>query len=87
MLVSQRLPDENADGREAVEWFNGRGVHVIYRHVTGANNECTLADYLTLNALGPYFNIEVEHGDAGTQAAVLDLLMEFIAAPSYRGML
>lgn len=87
MLVSTRRPQQNDAGRSAVGWLNDHGVHVIYRHVTPENNECTLADYLTLNALGPYFNLEVEHGDAGTHAALLDILMEFIASPSYRGML
>lgn len=87
MLVSTRPPEQNQAGRSAVSWFNDHGAHVIYRHATPENNECTLGDYLTLNALGPYFNLEVEYGDAGTQAALLDILMEFIASPSYRGML
>lgn len=87
MLVSTRAPDANSDGQAGIDWLNERGVHVIYRHVTDANNECTLADYLTLNRLGPYFNLEVEHGDVPTQLGLVDLLMEFLASTAYRGML
>jgi hypothetical protein len=87
MLVSLRPPAENPAGRGAVSWFNERGVHVLYRYVTPENNECTLADYLTLNRLGPYVTLEVEHGDANTEAALLDVLMRFFASPAYPGML
>jgi hypothetical protein len=87
MLFSTLLPEQNEAGRSAVSWFNDRGSHVIYRHVTPENNECTLGDYLTVNALAPYFNLEVEHGDAATHAALVDRLMEYIASPAYRGVL
>lgn len=79
MLVSTIPPLENASGRAAIDWFNRRGVHVVYRHVTDANNDCTLADFLTLNRLGDYVNLEVEHGDVDTQKAMVDLLIEFFA--------
>jgi hypothetical protein len=87
MLFSTRPPEQYEVGRSAVNWFNDRGAHVIYRYVTPENNECTLGDFLTLNAIAPYFNLEVEYGDATTQAALLEILMEFIASPNYRGML
>ena len=87
MLFSTRPPEQYEVGRSAVNWFNDSGAHVIYRYVTPENNECTLGDFLTLDGLAPYFNLEVEYGDATTHAALLDILMEFIASPSYRGML
>ena len=87
MLVGTRAPNERDAARRAIGWFNDRGAHVIYRHVSEANNGCTLADYLTLNRLGPYFNLEVEHGDSDTQARLIDLLVEFLASPEYPGML
>ena len=87
MLVSARLPAANAAGQATVRLLNEAGVHVIYRHVTPANNECTLADYLTLNRLGPYINLEVEHGDAATQAVLVDRLMLFLAAFPYRDVM
>lgn len=78
MLVSPLPPSENLDGQGTIAWFNDHGIHVIYRHVTPDNNGCTLADYLTLNELGVYFNLEVEHGDAATQLVLIDSLMEFL---------
>lgn len=87
MLVSRALPAANPQGRMAVAWFNERGVHVIYRHVTPANNGCTLADYLTLNALGPYLSIEVEHGDTATAHRLVDLAIEYFGRPDFPGML
>ncbi len=87
MLVSTRDPGENSAGQQAIAWFNNHGIHVIYRHVTEENDGCTLADYLTLNRLGPYFNIEVEHGDTGTQPEMIDLLMDYVGSPAFRGML
>ncbi len=87
MLVGTPAPDESDAARRAIGWFNDHGVHVIYRRVTEANNGCTLADYLTLNRLGPYFNLEVEHGDPDTQVQLIDILVEFLASPAYPGML
>lgn len=87
MLVSTILPADNARGQAAVGWFSERGVHVIYRHVTPSNNGCTLADYLTLNALGPYVNIEVEHGDPVTAHTLVDIVMEYFGRPESPGML
>jgi hypothetical protein len=85
MLVSLLPPAENTAGREAIRWFNDRGVHVVYRYVTEANNDCTLADYLTLNHLGAYFNLEAESGDAVTQLILVDRLMAFVHSEAYRG--
>ncbi len=87
MLVSALPPNENGEGQAAIAWFNDHGIHVIYRHVTEANNGCTLADYLTLNRLGLYINLEVERGDAETQPGLIDRLIEFLGSPANRGML
>ncbi|MCC6736988.1 MAG: hypothetical protein IT534_12790 [Bauldia sp.] len=87
MLVSRTLPEENPAGRAAIDWFNERGVHVIYRHVTPQNNGCTLADYLTLNAVGPYVSIEVEHGDPDTADTLVDIVVEYLRRPDFPGML
>ena len=84
MLVSTRPPADDDDGRRTIDWFNTLGVHVIYRYVTPGNNGCTIADYLTLNQLGPYFNLEVEHGDQATQPLLIDRLMEFLDSTSYQ---
>jgi hypothetical protein len=87
MLVSRTLPEENAAGRAAIAWFNDRGVHVIYRHVTPENNGCTLADYLTLDALAPYVSIEVEHGDPDTADTLVDIVVDYLRRPDFPGIL
>lgn len=86
MLVGTGDPT-TANAALAIDWFNQEGVHVIYRHVTPENNGCTLADYLTLNRLGFYINLEVEHGDRQTQSILIDKAMEFLASPAFGGML
>lgn len=87
MLVSSLPPAENPDGLLTINWFNQHGVHVIYRYVTEQNNDCTLADYMTLDHLGAYFNLEVEHGDIDTQVALVDLLIQFVNSEDFRGPL
>jgi hypothetical protein len=77
MLVGATPIDLNSVSAVARDWFNAQGVHVIYRFVSSANNECTLADFLTLNGISRYYNLEVEHGDSETLAALTDLLMRF----------
>lgn len=81
MLVGTEPIVMNSEGTVARDWFNARGTHVIYRLVSFANNECTLADYLTLNKLSRYYNLEVEHGDNDTLSALVDLLMRFEGEP------
>jgi hypothetical protein len=87
MIPSMAPPEDNPPGMASIAWFNERGVHVLYRKVAGETLDCTFADYLTLDGIGPYFNIEVEHGDAETQKAVIDRLMEFLDSGVYAGML
>lgn len=87
MLVGALPPAESPRGREAITWLNTQGVHVIYRHVTPANNECTLADYLTLNAVSGYLNLEVEHGDTATMRTLIDRAMAYVASPAFPGLL
>ena len=87
MLVSTRPPLDNERGMAAIDWFNRRGIHVIYRHVTEANNGCTLADFLTLNRLGAYVNLEVEHGDVDTHRGMVDRLIDYFASDVFAGIL
>jgi len=87
MLVGRELPEDNANSAAAVSWLNARGVHVIFRHVTEENNGCTLADYLTLNELGFYINLEVERGDFDTQPQLIDRAIEFLESAAFTGLL
>jgi hypothetical protein len=86
MVVSQLPPAENDAGLATVRRLNAVGLHVIYRHVTEANNDCTLADYLTLNGFGPYLNLEAEHGDVDTHRALVDRVMAFLQADTLDGL-
>ncbi len=86
MVVSGRPPAENGAGMATVRRLNAAGLHVIYRYVTEANNDCTMADYLTLNGLGPYLNLEAEHGDVETHIALLDRVMAFVGADPLSGL-
>jgi hypothetical protein len=86
MVVSRRQPDGNGAGLATVRRLNAAGLHVIYRHVTDDNNDCTLADYLTLNGLGPYLNLEAEHGDVDTHRALVDRIMAFLRTDTLDGL-
>lgn len=79
VMIPGASPPAEPAAAAAIGWFNERGVHVIYRLISAANNECTIADYLTLAGLGPYVNIEVEHGDFATLPALVEIVMAFFA--------
>jgi hypothetical protein len=87
MIASMAPPEDNPPGMAEIEWFNARGVNVHYNRVAADIVECTLADYLTLDGIGPYLGIEVEDGDVDTAKTLADLLMEFIDTDAYVGML
>ncbi len=77
MLVGTGALERNTQTQAARDWFNAHGAHVIYRLVSADNNECTLADFLALSGVAPYYNLEVEHADAATLVSLTDLLMAF----------
>ncbi|MCC6982621.1 MAG: hypothetical protein IT535_05075 [Bauldia sp.] len=87
MIASMAPPEDNPPGMAEIGWFNARGVNVLYNRVAAEIVECTLADYLTLDGIGPYLGIEVEDGDTATARLLADLLMEFIDSSAYAGML
>jgi len=77
MLPGLHPPGEDVALSAAVAWFNSRGVHVVVRLITAQNNECTIADFLTLGGIAPYVNIEVEFGDLDTEKALVDLVWDY----------
>ncbi len=87
MIASTAPAETNPRGMAEIEWFNARGVSVLYNRVAADSAECTLADYVTLDRIGAYLGIEVEDGDTRTAEALADLLMEFIDSPAYAGMI
>ncbi len=80
MLPGETPPAENARLGKAIAWFNERGVHVLARVITPENNECTIADFLTLGDVAPYLNIEVEFGDVETETALVAIALDFFAS-------
>jgi hypothetical protein len=51
------------------------GVNVIYERVAAASHDCSLSNHAVLNNLGPYYNVEVQHGRGVEQQKILDILM------------
>lgn len=76
LLASTRSLGENADAGKDIAFFHARGINVIYEHVRPDINDCSLSNYVVLNRLGDYYNLEAEHGDAASQKVMFDALME-----------
>ena len=77
LLAGSKPFDQERRAKRAAEFFLDRGVNVIYEHVIPARNDCSFSNYVVLNDLGEYFNIEAEHGHTSVQKAMLDMMMKF----------
>ncbi|QIE45638.1 hypothetical protein G5B38_08925 [Pseudohalocynthiibacter aestuariivivens] len=78
ILLAGRKPfDQERRAKKAAAFFLERGINVIYEHVIPERNDCSFSNYVVLNNLGEYFNIEAEHGHVAQQKAMLDMLMTF----------
>lgn len=78
VLLAGRNPfDQEKRAKNAANFFLERGVNVIYEHVTPEGNDCSFSNYVVLNDLGEYFNIEAQHGHTEQQKHMLDLMMTF----------
>lgn len=76
VLAGKKPPSQDRKLSQKVDYFTKTaGVNVLYEHVTAAKNDCSLSNYVALNKLGTYYNIEVETGDARTQKKVVDIVM------------
>ena len=79
VIASTKLPGKDRKQAKALEYFTKKaGVNVIYEYVKPSQNDCSLSNYVVLNNLGSYFNIEVENGDVKTQKNVLDIVMGYV---------
>ena len=79
VIASTKLPGKDREQARALEHFTKKaGVNVIYEYVKPSRNDCSLSNYVVLNNLGRYFNVEVENGDVKTQKHVLDIVMDYV---------
>ena len=79
VIASTKPPGKDRKQARALEHFTKRaGVNVIYEYVKPSQNDCSLSNYVVLNNLGNYFNVEVENGDVKTQKHVLDIVMDYV---------
>lgn len=79
VIASTKPPGKDRKQARALEHFTKKaGVNVIYEYVKPSQNDCSLSNYVVLNNLGSYFNVEVENGDVQTQKHVLDIVMDYV---------
>ncbi|MBJ3775063.1 hypothetical protein [Acuticoccus mangrovi] len=76
ILASRAGPDDGKT-RRLTEALNAEGVNVLVETVDTARTDCSLSHYAVANGL-TYANIEVPHGAAATQRAILDILMRHL---------
>ena len=78
VLLAGTTPfEEDRKAKKAAAYFHKAGVNVIYEHVTPAGNDCSFSNFVVLNQLGRYFNIEAQHGHFDQQKHMLDVFMKF----------
>jgi hypothetical protein len=78
VLLAGRKPyEQEGRAKRAAEFFLERGINVIYEHVRPEGNDCSFSNYVVLNDLGEYFNIEAQHGHTAQQKRMLDEMMTF----------
>lgn len=77
LLAGTKPFEQENRAKKAAEFFLERGINVIYEHVRPEGNDCSFSNYVVLNDLGEYFNIEAEHGHLDQQKAMLDTMMTF----------
>ena len=67
--------EQNGAAQKLVAQLHKAQVNVIYEHVRPEGNDCSFSNYIVLNQLGDYYNIEAQHGHTGPQKRMLDILM------------
>ncbi|RKF13822.1 hypothetical protein D6850_11515 [Roseovarius spongiae] len=77
LLAGKQPYEKNRRAKMAAGFFLERGINVIYEHVRPERNDCSFSNYVVLNDLGEYYNIEAQHGHTAQQKAMLDSMMTF----------
>ncbi|QYX56486.1 hypothetical protein K1T73_15770 [Roseovarius sp. SCSIO 43702] len=76
LLAGTRPLDRNAGAQDVIARLHRAKVNAIYEHVRPDRNDCSLSNYVVLNNLGTYYNIEAQHGHTAQQKRMLDILMQ-----------
>ncbi|MCZ4351872.1 hypothetical protein O4H61_05035 [Roseovarius aestuarii] len=77
LLAGTQPYEQDKQAQKATAQFHKAGVNVIYEHVLPERNDCSFSNYVVLNRIAPYYNIEAQHGHTAQQKAMLDVLMKF----------
>lgn len=77
LLAGTQPYDKDKQAQKATAQFHKAGVNVIYEHVLPERNDCSFSNYVVLNRIAPYYNIEAQHGHTAQQKAMLDVLMKY----------
>ncbi|EAP75468.1 hypothetical protein [Roseovarius nubinhibens] len=75
LLAGTQPFEQNGAAQKLVAQLHKAQVNVIYEHVRPEGNDCSFSNYIVLNQLGDYYNIEAQHGHTGPQKRMLDILM------------
>jgi hypothetical protein len=79
VFIAGRTPyAANPSARRTVSSLGRLGLNVIYKQVTNGSFDCSMSDYVTMNRLGDYYNIEAQHGRLETQKLMIDRLMQHL---------
>ncbi|MEM7216204.1 MAG: hypothetical protein AAF423_11735 [Pseudomonadota bacterium] len=78
LLAGRPVFDANSAAKKITKKMHKAGINVIYEHVTKAGNDCSFSNYVVLNKLGQYYNIEAQQGHTRQQKRMLDVLMKHL---------
>jgi len=68
----------SASAKRAVKYFHKRGANVIYEHIRSKRSDCSMSNYVLLNRLGSYYNIEAQHNHTTAQNRLVKILMNYL---------
>jgi hypothetical protein len=77
LLAGTQPFEKDQKAQRAAAYFHKAGINVIYEHVLAERNDCSFSNYVVLNKIAPYYNVEAEHGHTAQQKAMLDVLMKY----------
>ena len=77
LLAGDRYLSENLQAGKVADYFRKAKINVIYERVWASKNDCSFSNFVVLNGLGDYYNIEAQHGHFDAQKKMLDALMHY----------
>ena len=77
LMAGDEYLSENFRAAKAADYFRKAKINVIYEHIWASKNDCSFSNFVVLNGLGDYYNIEAQHGHFDAQKQMLDALMQY----------